>query len=61
MPNMPKFIRLKQIARMLGCSLSSAIRYTKLPDFPAPFYIGSIKMWDEDEFTKWVMSRKCAR
>jgi hypothetical protein len=25
------------------------------------FYIGSIKMWDEDEFTKWVMSRKCAR
>ncbi|QSR17432.1 AlpA family transcriptional regulator [Novosphingobium sp. KA1] len=61
MSNIPKFISLKQLTFILGCSGSSAARYTKLPGFPAPYVIGGRKLWIEEEVIGWVMSCRRAR
>jgi predicted DNA-binding transcriptional regulator AlpA len=61
MSTVPKLISLKQITFMLGCSISSAARYTKLPGFPAPYFIGGRKLWIEEEIVGWVMSCRRVR
>ncbi len=46
------FIKVTNIAEILGCSYKKASRLVKLPGFPV-IKIGKIYYIDEDKFYKW--------
>ena len=47
-----KFIKVTNVADILGCSYKKASRIVKLPGFPA-MKIGKIYYIDEDKFYNW--------
>lgn len=56
------YISKKQVARILGVSTSSVIRWVKTNNLPKPFKFGSNTLkWDITEIEKWIEERKNKR
>ena len=54
-----KILRPADAARMLSVSKCTLWRWTKEPDFPKPFRLGSHSIgYDEAELVKWAESRR---
>ena len=54
---MNKYIRPKDLQKLLGVSRSTVARLLKKPDFPK-YKIGKAVVIDSDEFEKWMRERK---
>ena len=53
-----KYISKKQVARILGVSLSSVPRWVKTNKLPEPIPFGpNIIKWDVNEIEKWIEER----
>ena len=56
------YISKKQVARILGVSTSSVIRWVKTNNLPKPIKFGSNTLkWDITEIEKWIEERKNKR